>query len=100
MTKKSFIELDTMTTKEKLAIGTAITAFILGWCLTVAGFIVPPLGEIGDGVLWVLGQALLYSASVFGITGYFQTSTKRMKMEIRDFVKSGDESILELDEDE
>ena len=44
MTKKSFIELDKMTIKEKLAVGTALIAFGLGWGLTIAAFCVPPLG--------------------------------------------------------
>lgn len=100
MNKKSFIELDKMTIKEKLAVGTALVAFGLGWGLTIAAFCVPPLGVVGEGILWVLGQALIYSASVFGITGYFQTSARRMKMEIRDFVRTGDERTLELDENE
>ena len=44
-----------LTTKEKLSYGFAIAAFIFGWGLTIAGFIVPPMGEIANSVLWVLG---------------------------------------------
>lgn len=73
--------------KEKAAIITAIAAFVVGWALTIAGFIVPPVGEIADGVLWVLGQALIYAASVFGITSYFSSETRRMKRDISEFVQ-------------
>ena len=68
--------------KEKLAIITAIAAFIVGWGLTIAAFIVPPLGEIGDSVLFVLGQALVYCASVFGITSFFSVESKRMRDDV------------------
>ena len=87
--------------KEKAAIVTAIAAFVVGWGLTIAGFIVPPLGEIADSILWVLGQALIYAASVFGITSYFTSESKRLKRDIREFVErsierqSADESESE-----
>jgi predicted PurR-regulated permease PerM len=73
------------TAKQKVAILTALAAFILGWGLTIAGFIMPPVGEIADSVLWVLGQALVYAASVFGITGYFTAESKRMKRDMEDY---------------
>lgn len=73
--------------KEKIATVTAIIAFILGWGLTIAGFVVPPLGEIADSILWVLGQALIYAASVFGITSYFTSETRRLKHDIREYVE-------------
>ena len=72
--------------KEKLAIGTAILAFILGWALSVAAFVVPPLGEISSGILWILGQSLLYAASVFGITGYFTAETVRMRRDLNRYL--------------
>ena len=50
------------TKKQKIAIITALIAFGLGWGLTIAGFIIPPSGEIADSVLWVLGQSLVYAA--------------------------------------
>lgn len=75
--------------KEKSAIITAMVAFVVGWGLTIAGFIVPPLGEVADSVLWILGQALVYSASVFGITTYFTSETKKLKREIREYVERG-----------
>ena len=76
-------ELDART---RIAYITAIIAFIIGWGLTIAGFIVPPLGAVSDSVLWVLGQALVYAASVFGVGMYTIGSVKGMKKEIADFL--------------
>lgn len=53
-------------TKEGIAYIFAGAAFFLGWGITLAGFIVSPTGEIHDTVLWVLGQALVFTASVLG----------------------------------
>lgn len=72
--------------KSKLAIITAIAAFFLGWGLTIAAFIVPPVGDISDSVLFVLGQALIYTASVFGITSYFTAESKQLKRDIADYI--------------
>lgn len=73
---------DKCTIKEKIAIITAVVAFLLGWALTIAGFIVPPIGDISNSVLWVLGQALIYAASVFGITSYFKSESVQMKRDM------------------
>ena len=50
-----------MDIKQKFAIGTAVVAFAVGWGLTIAGFVLPPEGEVHDSVLWILGQALVYT---------------------------------------
>lgn len=73
--------------KTKVAYISAIVAFIVGWGLTIAGFIVPPVGVITESVLWVLGQALVYSASVFGVAIYTTGQVKAMKREIREYQK-------------
>lgn len=90
--------------KEKIAIVTAIAAFIFGWGLSVAGFCLPPLGDVADSVLWILGQALIYSASVFGVTSYFNAETVRMKRDISEHIDRIERmrlgNIKEEDEDE
>lgn len=68
--------------KEKIAIITAVAAFIVGWGMSIAGFWLPPIGEVADSVLWILGQALIYAASVFGLTGYFTSETRRLRRDI------------------
>ena len=68
--------------REKIAIITAVAAFIVGWGMSIAGFWLPPIGEVADSVLWILGQALIYAASVFGLTGYFTSETRRLRRDI------------------
>ena len=41
-----------------------------GMLFTGIGFFVEPLGEVSDSVLWILGQALIYAGSIFGIATY------------------------------
>ncbi len=71
--------------KTKVAYVSAIVAFVAGWGLTIAGFCVPPVGLVSDSVLWILGQALIYSASVFGVALYTTGAVKSMKREIREY---------------
>ena len=88
-----------LTVKEKLAIGTAIIAFLCGWVLTgLAAFVPLLLSE--QSVLWVLGQGMVYSASVFGITGYFSSETIRMRHDIKRMMIDERHKIEENIEDE
>lgn len=48
----------------------AIAMLICGVALTIAGFIVPPIGEISDSVLWFAAKTMLYAGSVFGVNVY------------------------------
>ena len=60
-------------TKERrstIAVFTAIVMLAFGIILTSIGFFVAPLGEVSDSVLWILGQALIYAGSIFGIATY------------------------------
>lgn len=64
--------------KDKLALISASAAFTIGWALTcIAAFVPILLSE--QGVLWILGQALIYAASVFGLGMYFKNETVQMK---------------------
>lgn len=81
--KEKWTELDL---KTRIAYITAVVAFVLGWFLTIAGFVAPPLGIVSDSVLWVLGQSLVYAASVLGIGMYVTGSVKGMKRAIGDFM--------------
>jgi len=74
-------------TKSKVAIGTAIGAFVIGFGLTIAGFITPPKGEVHDSVLWVLGQTLIYTASVLGIGMYFNSKLTQLDIKTRQFIR-------------
>ena len=81
-----------MDIKQKFAIVTAVVAFVAGWGLTIAGFIIPPEGEVSDSVLWILGQALIYTASVLGIGMYFKNQMVKFRADTRRYI---DEEIRE-----
>ena len=76
--------------KQKAAYTTAIIAFMIGWGLTIAGFVVEPTGEISGSVLAVLGEAMVYAASVFGVTLYFQHQMDKFRSDTRTYL---DETI-------
>ena len=60
----------------------AVGMLISGVGLSVAGFIVSPLGEISDSVLWFAAQTMIYAGSVFGVSVYvndkFRSITERL----------------------
>ena len=75
--------------KTRIAYVTAIVAFVIGWGLTIAAFFCPPLGIIHESVLWVLGQALLYAASVLGIGMYVTSQVRSMKSTMNRYMRHG-----------
>ena len=70
----------------KAAYVTAVISFVVGWGLTIAGFIVPPRGEVSGSVLAVLGEAMVYAASVFGVTLYFQNQMAKFRHDARRYM--------------
>jgi hypothetical protein len=79
---KSVDTYEKCTIKQKVAMLSGIIAFILGWGLTIAGFCIPPIGEIADSVLWVLGQSLIYTGSVLGLTQYFSAESIKLRHDV------------------
>jgi hypothetical protein len=60
----------TKETRGNIAVYSAVGMLAFGMTLTGIGFFVEPLGEVSDSVLWILGQALIYAGSIFGIATY------------------------------
>lgn len=56
--------------KDTIATWSGVGMLVFGILISTAGFAVPPLGEVHGSVLWILGQALIYSGSIFGLTAY------------------------------
>ena len=89
--KQNWSELDI---KNKLAIGSACLAFIAGWTLTgIAAFVPILLSE--QGVLWILGQSLVYAASVFGVSLYFKAETVQMKNDMQRYFNKKERLLIE-----
>lgn len=74
-----------MKNKDWFAYIAATLVFIFGIGLTIAGFIVAPLGIIDNSVLWVLGQSLTYSGAVFGVGLYIKDKKEEIQKEIKNF---------------
>lgn len=90
----------TLDLKTRIAYITAIVAFTIGWGLTIAGFCLPPVAVVADSILWILGQALLYAASVLGIGMYVTGSMKGMKRSIAHFMREEHKRLKEEVEEE
>ena len=80
--------------KEKLAVGSACLAFIAGWALTLCAAFVPILLS-EQGVLWILGQSLIYSASVFGVSMYFKAEAVQMKNDMQRYFNQKERLMIE-----
>lgn len=80
--------------KEKLAVGSACLAFIAGWALTLCAAFVPILLS-EQGVLWILGQSLIYSASVFGVSMYFKAEAVQMKSDMQRYFNQKEKLLIE-----
>lgn len=86
--------------KDKIAIISAIMAFILGWGLSIAGFIIAPIGEVADSVLWILGQALIYAASVFGVSSYFNAESVKLRDDMNRHLETIEKIRLNKEEED
>ena len=82
---------------DKAAMVTAVIAFIVGWGLTIAGFIVPPTGEVSGSVLAVLGEAMVYAASVFGVGMYFKNQMAKFRSDTRRYLEQMEEQDGRID---
>ena len=80
--------------KDRLAIVSACIAFTVGWTLTALAAFVPLLLS-EQGILWILGQSLVYSASVFGLGMYFKSETVQMKHDVDRHIRHMERMSLE-----
>lgn len=76
---------------------TAAAMLLVGVALAIAGFIVSPLGEISDSVLYFTAQCFIYAGSVFGVSVYVSDKFKNLqnKLGIRDKTDDGEEEETE-----
>ena len=72
----AFTQKKKKTMQDNLSKLSAIGMLMAGVGLTIAGFIVPPLGEISDSVLWFTAQTLIYAGSIFGVKVYIDHQLK------------------------
>ena len=70
-----------------IQVATAVFMLIGGFALAVAGFIVPPLGQILESVLGIFAECLIYAGSIFGVTIYIRTKYAEMKTYLDESLK-------------
>ena len=63
--------INDMSMKDWIQYSTAVTMIISGIVLAFLSFF-HNNGDISEGVLWYMGQALTYAGSIFGVSIYFR----------------------------
>lgn len=71
----------------------AVIAFLVGVGLCMAGFTVPPEGEIDGSVLAATGEFLTFFGSVFGIGEFTRIQLAKIREEARGNRKDADNSV-------
>lgn len=65
--------------RNRVQVISALSMLAFGAGLSVAGFIVEPLGDITDSVLLVFAQCLIYAGSALGIDSYVNYKLNEIK---------------------
>lgn len=74
--------------KDLIAIISALVLLAFGIGLSIAGFIVDPLGVVDSSILWIFGQCCLYAGSIFGIGMYVKGKMDEVREDISKMVKN------------
>ena len=82
----------TKETRTDIQVFTAIAMLVAGVSLSIAGFIVPPTGEISDSVLMFTAQCLVYAGSALGINVYINSKFSDIKKQLTNNQPKGDGS--------
>lgn len=64
--------MDKVEAQFKLQLIFASLVLIVGCCLIIAGFIVPPMGIIDSSVLVAFGEALSFVGAILGIDYHYK----------------------------
>ena len=80
-------------TKELIQYGSAIAMILSGIVLAFLSFF--SNGDIVDGVLWYIAQALIYAGGVFGVSLYFKTKLGEFETRTRDEIKQAVREVRE-----
>ena len=82
-------------TKEWIQYSTASAMIVSGIVLSFISFFVN--GDITEGVLWYMAQALTYAGGIFGVSIYFKTKLGQSVTQIEDLI---DRKFRSLERDE
>ena len=70
--------------KELIQYGTATLMVVSGVILSFISFFVN--GDVTEGVLWYMAQALTFAGGVFGVSIYFKTKLGESEHRIREYL--------------
>ncbi len=76
---KDLKDLNFQAMKLRFHKATALLTLAAGIGLAIAGFIVPPLGEISNSVLMYTAQTLIYAGSVLGVNVVIDQKLEKLK---------------------
>ena len=62
--------------KEFITICSAMGMLLFGCAMVVAAFLIEPVGQVSESILWVFGQSLIYSGGALGIANYAKQSAR------------------------
>lgn len=71
-------------TKEWIQYSTASAMIVSGIVLSFISFFIN--GDITEGVLWYMAQALTYAGGIFGVSIYFKTKLGQSVTQIEDLI--------------
>ena len=74
----------TPNSKEIIQYGTASLMVVSGVILSFISFFVN--GDVTEGVLWYMAQALTFAGGVFGVSIYFKTKLGESEHRIREYL--------------
>lgn len=83
-------------TKEWIQYGTASLMIVSGVVLTFISFFLT--GDVTDGVLWYMAQALTYAGAIFGVSVYFRQKIGESKNELRKILKENSNENNSIEE--
>ena len=66
-----------MTPKEKIQYGVAVISFIMACVFGLVGIALSPTHDVTGGILILISQFLLFTASVFGLDLHFSEILKK-----------------------
>jgi len=73
----------TTNSKEWIQYSTASLMIVSGVVLTFISFFVN--GDVTEGVLWYMAQALTYAGGIFGVSIYFRTKLGDTESRVKDY---------------
>lgn len=63
--------------KEDIKIWSAIIMLVAAVGFGIAGFCVPPVGQLSDSTLWLIAQFLMYAATAMGVDAYVSLAIRK-----------------------